>query len=315
MAASNQEPQPSNYNPMANGGSMGTVTPVPGAIPIVGQTQAATAAGKSSGEAPYQIIDTINPVTNQPSKSFAGSVLTPPRPPWLAQSQQGSVAPAVSHQQGIAPTQPVAPVTQQSAPVSRGIYSPTAQNQNVSDYMKNDYSPLAQARAAAPAMQQELGRMSQIGQNPTMATGPYGTSVAKLFSNDAAEYEKGRDFVVSQLASSGGMSTDAARSMVYGAIPGYEAPQQAKLAGLQNLINQIGVKSIKADLMTSPFSKGDSAGYTNLSNQFDQHISPSMYPVLSMPAGQQRAQALAQLSKNPTARANLEWAVQNGILK
>lgn len=193
-----------------------------------------------------------------------------------------------------------------------GMWGP---NPTATDYMKTDYQGLAAARSAAPAMQQELGRMIQIGQNPSLAVGPVGTMAAKLFSNNAAEYEKGRDFVVAQLASQGGMSTDAARAMVYGAIPGYEAPQQAKLAGLQNLYNQIGVKAMKANALTSAFNSGDSKSYTAASNEFDQNISPKLYPVLTMPAGPARANALKTLAADPKTRASLEWAMNAGLLK
>jgi len=211
------------------------------------------------------------------------------------------------------PTQQPGNVSTGPAPgtVERAVQGQTA----AADYMKSTYSDLASARQAAPAMQQELARMQQIGQNPTIATGPYGTAVAKLFSSDAAEYEKGRDFVVAQLASQGGMSTDAARSMVYGAIPGYDAPQAAKLAGLQNLSNQIGIKALKANILTPHVASGDVAGFTNASNQFDQNVTPAMYPALTAQPGPQRAAMLSNMAKDQQMRTRLEWAAQNGLLK
>lgn len=285
VPANSQPNQP--YNPLANGGRMGQVSAVNGAIPVQAATTGATTNATTA--------NTLHNVTGPDGST--GTVLG-------RNIMLGGVGwPGAVAQPGVA--QPSA------APRPAGVWGPAPA---AADQMKNDYTGLVSARASAPAMQQELGRMIQIGQNPTAATGPYGTAVAKLFSNDAAEYEKGRDFVVSQL-SSGGMSTDAARSMVYGAIPGYDAPQQAKLAGLNNLNNQIGVRALKADYLNQPFTTGNSAAYSTQSNQFDRNITPAMYPALTMPSGPARANVLRELSKDPHMRSGLEWAVQNGLLK
>jgi hypothetical protein len=182
--------------------------------------------------------------------------------------------------------------------------------------MATSYKGLQASRAGGSSALQDIDHMLTLGSNKSPAVaGPYMESVAKIFSPNAAEYEKSRDNLVTQLSGQLGMSTDAARSMVYGSIPGYGAPKDAIKNGLTTLKNQVQARMLKADLLTPMFNSGDSQAYNKLENEFDQKITPAVAGVIALPAGPQRAQALQQAAKNPAQRASLEWAIQNGVLK
>jgi len=182
--------------------------------------------------------------------------------------------------------------------------------------MKASYDSLQKARAGGSAAVQDIDHMLKLGErkNPLIA-GTSATNAAKLFSADAAVYEKSRDNLVTQLSGQMGLSTDAARDMVYGSIPPYGAPREAIKDGLENLKNQVGARMMKADFLTEHFNKGDSKAYNAKENEFDQNISPAIVKILQMPSSKARADALEKAKEDPKRRASLEWSIQNGLLK
>jgi hypothetical protein len=184
------------------------------------------------------------------------------------------------------------------------------------DTMQKSYQNLQTVRSGAPAALQDVDNMMKLAQGASPATiGPAGAKLAGLFSANAAEYEKSRDNLVTNLGSQLGINSDAARDLVYGSIPSYGAPKQAVQNGLDTLRGQIQTRLLKSDYLSDAYSAGDAKAYNQRENQFDQKITPAIANVVSMPSGPERAAALQAVAKNPAMRARLEWAAQNGILK
>lgn len=184
------------------------------------------------------------------------------------------------------------------------------------DTMQKSYQNLQTVRSGAPAALQDVDNMSKLAQGANPLTiGPAGAKFAGLFSADAAEYEKSRDNLVTNLGSQLGINSDAARDLVYGSIPSYGAPKQAVQNGLQTLRGQIQTRLLKSDYLSDAYAAGDAKAYNQRENQFDQHVTPAIANVVAMPPGPERAMALKQAAQNPQMRARLEWAAQNGVLK
>jgi hypothetical protein len=185
--------------------------------------------------------------------------------------------------------------------------------------MKEQYSALQSGSAAAPAALEAIDKMIALSKrkSPLMA-GPLGTNtVATALSPDAAEYEKQRANVIGLIAKQGGLNgTDAGRALVGESVPDYGKPQSAQQDGLQTQRNQIVASQLKTNLLTPAYNSGDSQTFTRLSNEFDQHIKPSMAPILQMPSSDiKRAAVKAAITANPSLRSNFEWAFNNGLLK
>jgi soluble lytic murein transglycosylase-like protein len=188
------------------------------------------------------------------------------------------------------------------------------------DTMQKSYQNLQTVRSGAPAALQDVDNMSKLAQGASMATiGPAGAKFAGLFSANAAEYEKSRDNLVTNLGSQLGINSDAARDLVYGSIPSYGAPKQAVQNGLETLRGQIQTRLLKSDYLSGAYTSGDAKAYNQKENQFDQNMTPAVANQVStfnsMPTGPAKAQALKAAASNPQLRSRLEWAVSNGILK
>jgi hypothetical protein len=188
------------------------------------------------------------------------------------------------------------------------------------DTMQKSYQNLQTVRSGAPAALQDVDNMSKLAQGASMATiGPAGAKFAGLFSANAAEYEKSRDNLVTNLGSQLGINSDAARDLVYGSIPSYGAPKQAVQNGLDTLRGQIQTRLLKSDYLSGAYTSGDAKAYNQKENQFDQNMTPAVANQVSsfnsMPTGPAKAQALKAAASNPQLRQRLEWAVSNGILK
>jgi soluble lytic murein transglycosylase-like protein len=188
------------------------------------------------------------------------------------------------------------------------------------DTMQKSYQNLQTVRSGAPAALQDVDNMSKLAQgaNP-LTVGPAGAKFAGLFSANAAEYEKSRDNLVTNLGSQLGINSDAARDLVYGSIPSYGAPKQAVQNGLDTLRGQIQTRLLKSDYLSGAYTSGDAKAYNQKENQFDQNMTPAVANQVStfnsMPTGPAKAQALKAAASNPQLRSRLEWAVSNGILK
>lgn len=220
--------------------------------------------------------------------------------------------------------------TTPSAPsTSAGIYAapPMGAQANVEatvkgqiDTMQKSYQNLQTVRSGAPAALQDVDNMSKLAQGANPLTiGPAGAKFAGLFSSNAAEYEKSRDNLVTNLGSQLGINSDAARDLVYGSIPSYGSPKQAVQNGLDTLRGQIQTRLLKSDYLSGAYASGDAKAYNQKENQFDQNMTPAVANQVStfnsMPTGPAKAQALKAAASNPQLRQRLEWAVSNGILK
>jgi hypothetical protein len=184
------------------------------------------------------------------------------------------------------------------------------------DTMQRSYQGLQGMRAGGTSALQDIDNMIGLSQGKNVATaGTYLAKLAGLTSANAAEYEKSRDNLVTNLGSQLGMNSDAARELVYGSIPSYGAPKQAIENGLQTLKGQVQMRMLKADYLSDAYAGGDAKTYNRLENQFDQNMTPKIAGIVAQPPSPQRAQALVQAAKDPQVRARLEWAAQNGLLK
>jgi hypothetical protein len=140
--------------------------------------------------------------------------------------------------------------------------------------------------------------------------------VATRLSADAAEYQKAHaNYVSLQGKALGGGGTDASRATINESVPTYDKPQDAKIAGLTNQLNQLDQAHLKTQFLTPLYTQGNEKAYTQQSAAFDQNIKPSMMPILQMSGDQQRAAVQAAVKANPSLRANFEWAFNNGMLK
>jgi hypothetical protein len=184
------------------------------------------------------------------------------------------------------------------------------------DTMQKSYQNLQTVRSGAPAALQDLGNMQNLASGKSSAIiGPGMASMAGLVSANAAEYEKSRDNLVTNLGSQLGINSDAAREMVYGSIPSYGAPKQAIANGLQTLQGQVQTRLLKAGFLTDAYTAGDAKAYNQKENQFDQNVTPAIANMVTQPPGPQRSAALTAAAKDPQVRARLEWAAKNGVLK
>ncbi|AQG98706.1 hypothetical protein A9R05_07535 [Burkholderia sp. KK1] len=184
------------------------------------------------------------------------------------------------------------------------------------DTMQKSYQNLQTVRSGAPAALQDVDNMSKLAAGASPLTlGASGAKFAGLFSANAAEYEKSRDNLVTNLGSQLGINSDAARDLVYGSIPSYGAPKQAVQNGLETLRGQIQTRLLKSDYLSDAYGAGDAKAYNQRENQFDQNMTPRMANIVSMPSGPARAAALQAAIKDPQMRATLEWAASNVVLK
>lgn len=184
------------------------------------------------------------------------------------------------------------------------------------DTMQKSYQNLQTVRSGAPAALQDVDNMSKLAAGASPLTlGASGAKFAGLFSANAAEYEKSRDNLVTNLGSQLGINSDAARDLVYGSIPSYGAPKQAVQNGLETLRGQIQTRLLKSDYLSDAYAAGDAKSYNQRENQFDQNMTPKIANIVSMPSGPARAAALQSAIKDPQLKAKLEWAASNGVLK
>lgn len=182
--------------------------------------------------------------------------------------------------------------------------------------MHDSYSGLQTANASAQAALDSLKKMKELGANKNwMQVGKAATYTTSI-SKDAAEYEKQRANVTTLLSQQNGTNgTDSGRQLTGESVPDYGKPMPAIADGLTTLENQVIHKQIKGNFLTSHYQAGDSKKYTDMQNQFDQNISPSMVPILSASPGPERNALLEKARKDPSMNKKLEWAVVNGLIK
>jgi hypothetical protein len=146
------------------------------------------------------------------------------------------------------------------------------------------------------------------------------TDVATRINSDAAEYQKAHaNFVSQQGKALGSGGTDNSRATLDESVPTFDKPQDAKISGLTDQLNQLDWRHLKRQALNPVYQQGNEKAYTQQSAAFDNAIKPSMMPQLSqymsMPAGPQRTAALQQAIKDPQMKAALDLMVQTGQLK
>ncbi len=227
-------------------------------------------------------------------------------------------APGPQIASNVAPT--VGPMPS-APPLGTGANADAAEKSSAQT-MRDSYSRLQSGNSSANAALDALNKMQVLGarknavlQSGPLMAGPLGT-VQTSISPEAAEYEKQRANVTALLANQQGTNgSDAGRALTGQSVPDFGKPKAAIQDGLETLKNQTVAQQLKTNLLTPLYQAGDSKGYTKLENEFDQNVSPSMVPVLTMPPGQSRNMLLQSLRQKPGMEAKLNWAVQNGLLK
>lgn len=190
-----------------------------------------------------------------------------------------------------------------------------ASQEAAANSMEKDYNGMQQFRQAAPAQLNSIDKMLALAQNKTiLSTGPLGdTEMATDLNPAAAEYEKQR---ANYLQTAGAVGTDAQRATQAHALPDYGKPKAAIIDGLQTQRQQVQQGMLRAQFLTPAYNAGDATKYTQSANDFDQHVTPPIAAVLSMPPGPaQKAAYNAIVAKNPALKANFQWALDNGMLK
>lgn len=135
--------------------------------------------------------------------------------------------------------------------------------------------------------------------------------VATRLSNDAAEYGKlHANYVSLQGKALGSAGSDASRATINESVPTYDKPQDAKIAGLTNQLNQLDLMHLKRQVLNPIFQQGDEKAYMQQSAAFDNTIKPSMMPqiqnLLAMSGGPDRAKALQAAQQNPEMKKALD---------
>ena len=182
--------------------------------------------------------------------------------------------------------------------------------------MHETYSALSRSAATAPNALNSIDKMLDLSTKKSFwQAGKLGTGLTAV-SPDAAEYEKHRANLVAQLSAENGTGgTDAGRALTGESVPDFGKPQSAQQDGLKTLRNQIVAKQLKTDFLNSTYTKGDSKTFGDLSNQFDQNVSPKLVPLLTMQPSKSRGLLLQNMQKDPVLGPKLEWAAKNGLLK
>lgn len=201
-----------------------------------------------------------------------------------------------------------------AASTSQG--APSKQMSDAQDALAAQDANYQQSRGA-------LLKMLSIAQN-----GGIGDTVARMLpedvatrmSNDAAEYQKAHaNFVSLQGKALGSGGTDASRAMLDEAVPTFDKPQDAKISGLTDQLDQLDLAHLKRQTLSPVYQQGAEKAYTDLSAQFDKTVTPQMMPkllpIISAPPSPARTQALQQAIQDPKMKAALDLMVRTGQLK
>lgn len=191
----------------------------------------------------------------------------------------------------------------------------TAQAQGQVDTMNASYKETRQARSTGQYALTMLDDMSNFAQtkSPALANKLY--NVQGIFSSDAQLFDKARDNLITQVSNSSGMSTDAARAIVNGAIPSYGMNPQAIQTGLGQIKAQVQMRMVKGDYLSDAYANGNAQAYNQRENQFDQMMTPAAAAIIKMPPGLARNQAIAAAKNNPQDAQALRWGLNVGLLR
>lgn len=144
--------------------------------------------------------------------------------------------------------------------------------------------------------------------------------VATRFSPEAAEYGKlHANYVSLQGKALGAAGSDASRATINESVPTYDKPQDAKVSGLTNQLNQLDLMHLKRQVMNPVYQQGNEKAYTQQSAKFDNLVKPSMMPtitpILQLSGDEQRAAVQKTVNANPAMKPIFEMLFNNGMLK
>lgn len=307
---------PKGGEPLFNsGGQVVGVKALDGSLQLIGQTAAAQAGGEGS-QLPYAGVDSAGnplPVINRTAAAHGGGANQPPPIPTLpglggpTSGADGSNVPL--------PGGPVPGGGIYAAAPMGATANANAQAQGQVQTMQDSYKEARQARSTGQNALTMLDDMSSYAQtkNPALANKLY--NVQGVFSTDAQLFDKGRNNLISQVSGATGMNSDAARSLVEGAIPSFGMSKEAIQTGLGQIKSQVQMRMLKGDYLSDAYANGNAPAYNQRENQFDQMMTPGAASIIRMPAGPVRNQAITAAKSNPQDAQALRWALSTGLLK
>jgi hypothetical protein len=283
-------------------------------------------AAQRLGIKPDQKIDLSNPYVRQAISSaimlrengpngvfgYPGQQGTPNSAPSVPQGYPGAPGTAAQRPGGFAAAPPLGVMT--AANASQG--APSKQMADAQSSLSDADSVYQQSRDALTNM---IALAQKQGIGGTLARfAPEG--VATRLSTDAAEYGKlHANYVSLQGKALGSAGSDASRATINESVPTYDKPQDAKISGLNNQLNQLDLMHLKRQVMAPLFQQGNEKAYTQQSAAFDNMVKPAMMPtitpILQMNGDQQRAAVQQAVKQNASLKPVFEMMFNNGMLK
>lgn len=250
------------------------------------------------------------------TQSYVGHVMT------QMQNYKGAQAAPTPQSGGAATTAPSGSAIYAAPPLGATTAANLAQGAP-GKQMADMQQHLADSDNTYQASRQALLKMIGITQNGGMydaAMRMLPESVNTRVSNDAAEYQKAHsNFVSLQGKALGAGGTDTSRATLDESVPTFEKPTEAKISGLTDQLNQLDWNHLKRQTLNPVFTNGNEKAYSDLSAKFDSTIPtammPKLMPILGMPAGAARTQAIRQAIQDPQMKSALDLMVQTGQLK
>lgn len=283
-------------------------------------------AAQRLGIKPDQKIDLGNPYVRQAISSaimlrengpngvfgYPGQQGTPNSAPSVPQGYPGAPGAGPQRAGGYAAAPPLGVST--AANASQG--APSKQMADLQGSLADSDNVYQQSREALTGM---INLAKNQGFGGTVARfAPEG--VATRLSNDAAEYGKlHANYVSLQGKALGSAGSDASRATINESVPTYDKPQDAKIAGLTNQLNQLDLMHLKRQVMAPLFQQGNEKAYAQQSAAFDNIVKPAMMPtiipIMQMGGDQQRTAVKQAIDENASLKPVFEMMFNNGMLK
>lgn len=189
---------------------------------------------------------------------------------------------------------------------------------SASEIFKNATESTSSANAAIEDVD-HLIRLSKSPGTMGRALSYVKPGVAEFLSPEAAEYGKRRANLIAQSGAAFGANTDAARSNIEKMIPAYGLPNQAQIAGLDSLKNQLMQKKLIGDVLSRHYNAGNEQGVIAADTALKTHLSPEMMPhlseVLQPSSAQGRSAAVQELMKSQSGAQVLQLLHDSGMLQ
>lgn len=307
LAAVAPNPQENMQFQVGPGGGL-SAQPVPGAVPAVAGMAGPRAGAVAAAQAPYNVVETYDPMTNAPTKGYAGNLL--PRPgytvPGAIQQARGA--------QG-------APVQGPQVPQGGGVQSgPSLGQPDQLKRMGDRWGQLQSDNSSAQQVKYNLGQIGQLAQKA--AVGPFtdklqyvNALLSTVGGNEKATdavtannlLDKYQSQIVAKLGQ-GGLGTDAARSILQAAYPSAHMTPQAIQEAVTDLNAATDVTMAKARLLQPLATNRNAPQYEQTETKFDQNADPRLFKLQSM--SPQQAQAFLQ-KLSPQEQQSLRTKLAN----